>query len=107
MTEDDIIRKDPDSVEPYWFDWSAILADLGEGVVITDSEWIVSGPSGESPVALAVSDDTILTGGTMTQAWFSGGTARKHYRVTNRIRANTTPEEFVNDRTITFHIVQQ
>lgn len=68
--------KDPDSVRPYGFDWSAFLAGLSD--TISTSVWTVV-PTGE----LAVDSDTNTT--TTTTVWLSAGTAGGVYRLTNRI----------------------
>lgn len=90
MTPGALVYKDPQAEEPYGFDWTAYLADLGPTVLIDTSEWIISGTEG-SPVPLAVDDESVVTGRLKTQAYFSGGTEGKKYRITNRIVTDSVP----------------
>jgi len=98
MTPGDLIIKDPQSDEPYYMNWTAWLADLGPTVVIASSEWLVSGSEG-SPVPLTIHDALVLAGDRTTQAFFSGGTNGKKYRVTNRIVTNSVPDA-TDDRSV-------
>jgi len=96
--------KDPDSVEPYGFDWTHYLTDLGEDVLLASSEWFVE--STESPSALEIDSDSILAGSLKTQAVFSGGTLGTIYRVINRITTSSSPV-VTDDRSVTFTITQK
>lgn len=83
----DLIQKDTNSDEPYGFDWTAWLAELGSGVQIQTSTWTITGPDG----VLTKHDETIVVGGLKAQAFFAGGTANKTYMVTNRVVTNSSP----------------
>ncbi len=52
----DLVVKDPSSIEPQGFDWTAYLAELGAGVTISVSTWAVV------PVGLTLSNPSIVTG---------------------------------------------
>jgi hypothetical protein len=81
------IVKDPQSVEPQGFDWTAYLAELGVGVIIDTSIWSVTGPD----AVLTLSGDTVLVGGLKAKVYLTGGTPGQMYTVTNRIATNTVP----------------
>lgn len=81
-----LVVKDPDSVEPYWVDWTAYLAELGDGVVVAESTWIVAG----NDSSLTATADAIVAGGLLTVAYLTGGTSGT-YVVTNRITTNSAP----------------
>ena len=83
----DLSQKDTSSDEPYGFDWTAWLAELGPSVTIATSTWTIVGPD----AALTKHDETIVNGQHKTQAYFAGGTANKKYTVTNRIITNSSP----------------
>jgi hypothetical protein len=97
--------KDPDSTEPYGFDWTSYLTDLGTGVVITASEWFIT-ESAESPSTLEIDSDLIQSDQMRTQATFSGGTIGSIYRVTNRITTGSSPV-VTDDRSVLFTITQK
>ena len=97
--------KDPDSVEPYGFDWTNYLTDLGTGIIISSSEWFVD-DSPESPAGLIIDSDSIQADQMRTQAVFSGGTLGGVYRVTNRITTSSSPV-VTDDRSVTFTITQK
>lgn len=88
-------EKDPSSVEPYGFDWTAYLAGLGSSVTIAASTWTVQG----NDAALTVSNPSVVTGGKKTQMYLSGGTVGLRYTVTNRIHTTGTPA-VVADRSL-------
>jgi hypothetical protein len=81
----DLIQKDPASDEPYGFDWSAWLSELG-AVLINTSTWIITGPD-----ALLTSHGDSVVNGQKTQAYFAAGTAGAKYTVTNRVVTNSSP----------------
>jgi hypothetical protein len=83
----DLIAKDPSSDEPYGFDWTAWLAELGVGVLIAQSTWTIAG----ADAVLTVHDASIVTGDLKTQAYFAAGTAGVKYKVTNRVTTNSSP----------------
>jgi hypothetical protein len=83
----DLIVKDPSAVEPYGFDYTTWLAELGSGVTIQTSTWTVSGPD----ALLTLSNTSILTGSLKTQAYINAGTVGFRYTVTNRVVTNSTP----------------
>jgi hypothetical protein len=102
----DPIPKDPNSVEPWVMNWTAWLAGLLDtdgavaGDTIADSAWTVHGPDS----SLLVDADSIVTGSLKTQVQVSGGTVGEVYKVTNRI---TTSRGFIDDRSITFRVVEK
>jgi hypothetical protein len=104
------VFKDPDSIEPYGIDWSAWLAELGAGVTISTSTYVVSsGPDGEDgstafPFALELSGASIVTGSKKTQVTLHGGTMFGDYQVTNHIEASDGSED---DRTFEVRIVER
>lgn len=83
----DLIQKDSNSDEPYGFDWTLWLAELGVGVLISTSTWTITG----SDAVLTKHDDTIVAGALKTQAFFAAGTANAKYTVTNRVTTNSSP----------------
>jgi hypothetical protein len=83
----DLIVKDPGSDEPFGFDWTAWLAELGPGVLIANSTWTIAG----SDAVLTVHDGTTVAGDLKTQAYFAAGTAGVKYKVTNRVTTNSSP----------------
>lgn len=93
------VRKDPDAVLDYGFDWSAWLRQNNGSVdSITDSSWTVDGPDSD---LTAGSDwyDTDVTG-----VWVSGGTVGATYTLTNHI---TTAAGREDDRSIVMKIEQR
>ena len=102
----DLIEKDPDSIEPYGFDWTAYLSELGEDVLIDTSEWFITTAADESPVGLTIDDDEIEAGNLKTKAMFSGGTRSVKYRVTNRIVTDSVPA-VTDDRSVWFKVTEK
>lgn len=93
------VRKDPDAVLDYGFDWSAWLRQNNGSVdSITDSSWTVDGPDSD----LTAGDDWVDTG--VTGVWLSGGTVGATYRVTNHIITAAGRED---DRTLAVRIEQR
>ena len=88
------ILKDPDAVLPYTWLWADLL---GEGVTISDSDWIIDGPDSD----LVVDDDDVIDSNQNAQVWLSGGTPNKTYTVTNRITAS---DGRIDDRTISVRV---
>ena len=84
-----LFLKDPDSTEPFGFDWTAWLAEIGASETITSSTWSVS-PSG-----LTLAGGSIVTGSKKTQIKASVGVAGTRYTVTNRI---VTSSSYTDDR---------
>lgn len=84
----DLILKDPDSIEPQGFDWTAWLAELG--ATISSSTWSVTPAT--SP-ALTLSSASIVTGNLRTQVKLSGGSLGVRYTVTNHIVADDGSED--------------
>ncbi len=82
-----LIIKDPSSDEPYGFDWTAWLAELGPGVLIQTQTLTITGPD----AVLTKHDESIVTGGLKTQAYYAAGTAGRKYVVTNRVVTNSAP----------------
>jgi hypothetical protein len=102
----DLILKDPQSVEPYTFDWTAYLAELGDDVLIEDSELFIDPVGAESPAVLVIDDDSILDGGRKVQLWYSGGTKGMVYILTSRITTNSTPP-VTDDRSVKIKVTQR
>ncbi len=86
-TPGELILKDPASIEPYGFNWTAYLADIGVGETIIASTYAVT-PS-VSPPDLALSGDGVLPGNLMTVVTLTGGTVGTRYRVMNHITTTT------------------
>lgn len=82
-----LVLKDPSSDEPQGFDWTTWLLELGPGVIINTSTWMIAG----SDAVLTKHDDTIVVGGLKTQAYFAAGTKGKRYTITNRVVTNSAP----------------
>jgi hypothetical protein len=103
----DLLLKDPQSVEPYTFDWTAYLAELGDDVVIEYSEFFID-PIGadESPSELEMSEEEILPDQLRTRLFLSGGTRGKAYTLTNRITTNSTPP-VTDDRSVKIKVTQR
>lgn len=80
-------RKDPDSDEPFGWDWEDYLLELGVGVVIATSDWTITGPD----VLLTQHDDTVNAGNLSTKVFLAAGTPGRVYTVTNRIITNSSP----------------
>lgn len=88
-----LILKDPQSIEPYGFDWTEWLAELSANETIVDSVWAVT----KGGSALTLSDDEIVTGLKKTQVTLTAGTKGTQYTVTNSI---VTSGGFQDDRSL-------
>jgi len=84
-----LFQKDPDSTEPFGFDWTDYLAEIGASETISTSTWSVT-PSG-----LTLASGSIVTGSKKTQIKASGGSVGTRYTVTNRI---VTSSSYTDDR---------
>ena len=71
----DSIKKDPQAVLDYGFDWSA-SGWLATGETISTSNWTVEA---------GITKDSDTNDNTTTTIWLSGGTAGEDYTVTNTI----------------------
>jgi hypothetical protein len=87
--------KDPDSIEPYGFDWTDWLAEIGASETVSTSTW-ASSPSG-----LTLTSGAIVTGSKKTQITVAGGTSGT-YVVTNSI---VTSSGYEDDRS--FYVLVQ
>jgi len=95
----DLVVLDPEGeLQPWGFDWTAWLAEIGPSERVADSVWSFSGKD----AALQISDSSIVTGQLQTQAKFGLPTRGVKYAVTNRI---TTTSGAKDDRT--FYILGQ
>jgi hypothetical protein len=91
----DLITKDPNSDEPQGFDWTKYLLELGPGVIINTSTWIITG----ADAVLTKHDEAIVTGPpetgsratSATQLYYAAGTPGVRYTCTNRIVTNSSP----------------
>jgi len=81
--------KDPDSIEPFGFDWTLWLADISTGESIVTSTWAVA------PAGLTLSSPSIVTGSLKTQVKVADGDVGVKYLLTNSI---TTSGGFQDDR---------
>lgn len=95
----DLIVKDPQSVEPFGFDWTAWLAEIGVSETISTSTYTVTGQDG----VLTTASPSIVTGNLKTQVKLVGGTAGRRYTLTNHI---VTSSGFADDRSCSV-LVQQ
>lgn len=102
----DLILKDPQSVEPYTFDWTAYLLELGEDVLIETHELFIDPVGAESPAALVIDSDSILAGNRKVQLWFSGGTKGSVYTLTCRMTTNSTPPA-TDDRSVKIKVTNR
>lgn len=102
----DLIIKDPHSVEPYTFDWTAYLNELGDDVLIEDFEIFVDPVESESPAGLIIDDSDLVEGSRMVRLWYSLGTPSYRYTLTCRIVTNSTPPA-TDDRSVTIKIAQR
>lgn len=84
-----LFQKDPDSTEPFGFDWTTYLSEIGASETISTSTWSAT-PSG-----LTLSGGSIVTGSKKTQIKVAGGVAGTRYTVTNRI---ITSSSYTDDR---------
>jgi len=95
-----LLLKDPGSVEPYGFDWTAWLVEIATEELITGSQWAVLGPD----AVLSVNDESIVTGNLQTQVTLEGGTPGLRYTVTNRI---TTSSGYTDERSFAVKVEQR
>lgn len=90
------LRKDPNALLDYGFDWAAPDENgkvwMAEGDSISISEWLV-------PVGLTGSAASKTA--TVAKIWLSGGTLGQEYRVTNRI---TTAQGRQDERSFNLRI---
>lgn len=93
LSPGDLIIKDPDSIEPRGFDWTAWLEELTGTELIVMSTWAVSG----SDAVLTATSPSIVTGSQKTQATLSAGTLGVQYTVRNRI---VTTSGYTEDQSI-------
>ena len=98
----DLVQKDTNSDEPYGFNWTAWLEELGEGVQISNSVWTIAGPD----AVMTKHDETIVTGGLKTQAFFAAGTSNTKYTVTNRVTTNSSPA-VTDERSFQVYVTQR
>lgn len=91
----DTIKKDPNSEEPYGFDWTAWLAELTD--TIATSTWAITGDDSD----LTDTNPSVVTGGLKTQVTLTGGTPGVRYRVTNSI---VTVNGWKDDRSFWMYI---
>lgn len=94
-----LIQKDPQSIEPYGFDWTDWLEEISGSETISTSTWAVTG----SDSVLTLSGASIVTGSTKTQVKLNAGTVGVRYTVTNSI---ITSSGLRDDRSF-FVLVQQ
>lgn len=83
----DLVQKDPSSDEPYGFDWTAWLLELGAGVLVGTSTWTITG----ADAILTKHNDTTVVGDLKTQVYLAAGTVGVTYKVTNRVITNSSP----------------
>jgi len=81
------IKKDPGSSLPYGFDWTDWLADLGSGIIITDSVWTIELINGDANPL--VDSNHLTRAGTITTIDISGGTDGNRYTVKNTITTSS------------------
>jgi hypothetical protein len=82
----DLITKDPLSDEPQGFDWTAWLLELGVGITLATSVWVITGAD-----ALLTQHDASLAGGNLkTQVYLAGGTPGVKYTVANHVTTTAT-----------------
>lgn len=82
--------KDPDSIEPFGFDWTPWLTEISSSETIVSTMWAVT-PSG-----LTLASPSVVTGGLKTQVKTSGGVVGTKYTLTNSI---VTLSGYEDDRT--------
>lgn len=92
---DGLIRKDPDALKVYQFDWTDYLACLGTGETIATSTMVITG----ADAILTQDNASIIAGSLKTQVRLLAGTPGYKYRLTNRIVTNGTPAQ-TDDRSI-------
>jgi hypothetical protein len=96
------ITKDPGSIEPYGFDWTDWLDELGATIsqstyAVTLAEIPRRGQRGsyvrEVPSALTLTGSSIVTGSKQTQTKLVGGSLNGKYTVTNHVVTSTGDED--------------
>ena len=102
--------KDPDSEEPYGFDWTPYLEELSASETIATSTWAIDGgDSADVPLpatVLTIESSGIVSGAKKTQVVLSGGTPGQRYRVRNRI-ATSSGAVPVDDRSFRVLILER
>lgn len=88
----DILKKDPDAVLDFGFDWSDWLAT---GETISTSEWTVED---------GITKDSDTNDTTKSTIWLSGGTAGITYELTNTI---TTSASRTDERSMKIRVVER
>lgn len=83
----DLLLKDPQSIEPFGFDWTAYLAEIDAAELVSISTWAVIDP------AITLSGSSIATGGKKTLVRASGGVVGKIYTLTNHITTSSGVED--------------
>ena len=101
----DLIVKDPSADEPWGFDWTAFIRELGTGTEISTSTWTVTGPDAiltthDAGKSTSEEIDGVVTAGHFTKVYLAAGTRGRRYTVTNRIVTNNTPP-VTDDRSFT------
>jgi hypothetical protein len=97
MRPGDRLIKDSSSVITRGFDWTAYLAALGSGVLISSSTYAVS------PAGLTMAAPGIVTGSLKTVVTLSAGVEGALYTLTNQIVTSTGVTE---ERSITVRVRQ-
>ncbi len=97
-----LIEKDPASDEPWGFDWTPWLAELGAGVTIATSTWTVTGPDS----VLTTHDGAKVGGDLKTQIYLAAGTPGAKYTVMNHVVTNSSPP-VVDERSFYVQITNQ
>jgi uridine phosphorylase len=92
--------KDPESIEPYGFDWTQWLAEFEGSELIVASTWEIAGPD----TMLVIDDSSIVTGSLKTQVICRAGTLGANYTVTNHV---TTTSGYRDDRSFLLAIRQR
>lgn len=86
--------KDPDEYLDYSIDWTN---DLQGGEAITSSSWVSGGSPNITPLVISLPS----INGSVTTAWFNGGTDRTMYAVTNHI---TTQGGRILEKTVNLRV---
>jgi hypothetical protein len=82
-----LVIKDPNSIEVFVVDWGS--EHLAAGVLIADSDWIITGRD----AALTDDQASVLDGDRRASIRLSEGTLGYRYTVTNRIVTNESPSQ--------------
>jgi len=106
LKPDDLYTKDTNEQRLIIFDWDA--ESLAAAVTISTSTWVLTcvRPSSETPVNLANSSASILSGSRKTQTLLTAGTLGSRYKVTNRIVTNESPAQ-TKERSVFVDVVDQ